>query len=78
VTIETALNAELDEHLGYQKHQSRTSTNSRNGSSGKSIITDDGEVDIDVPRDLEVSFELQLIHKHQTRFQSMDDNTLNI
>jgi transposase-like protein len=78
VTIETALNAELDEHLGYQKHQSRTSTNSRNGSSGKSIITDDGEVDIDVPRDREASFEPQLVRKHQTRFQSMDDKILSL
>ncbi len=57
VTVETALNAELDEHLGYQKHQSRASSNSSNGYSGKSIITDDGEVDIDVPRDREASFE---------------------
>ncbi len=37
VTVETALNAELDEHLGYQKHQARTSSNSRNGYSGKSL-----------------------------------------
>ncbi|HAU8253731.1 TPA: IS256 family transposase [Vibrio vulnificus] len=78
VTIETALNAELDEHLGYQKHQSRTSSNSRNGYSGKSIITDDGEVDIDVPRDREASFEPQLVRKHQTRFQSMDDKILSL
>lgn len=78
VTVETALNAELDEHLGYQKHQSRTSSNSRNGFSGKSIITDDGEVDIDVPRDREASFEPQLVRKHQTRFQSMDDKILSL
>ncbi|MBM5110419.1 IS256 family transposase [Vibrio parahaemolyticus] len=78
VTVETALNAELDEHLGYQKHQSRTSSNSRNGYSGKSIITDDGEVDIDVPRDREASFEPQLVRKHQTRFQSMDDKILGL
>lgn len=78
VTVETALNAELDEHLGYQKHQSRTSSNSRNGYSGKSIITDDGEVDIDVPRDREASFEPQLVRKHQTRFQSMDDKILSL
>ncbi|HFQ4960753.1 TPA: IS256 family transposase [Vibrio vulnificus] len=78
VTIETALNAELDEHLGYQKHQSRTSSNSRNGYSGKSIITDDGEVDIDVPRDREASFEPQLVRKHQTRFQSMHDKILSL
>ncbi|KOE76363.1 transposase [Vibrio parahaemolyticus] len=78
VTVETALNAELDEHLGYQKHQARTSSNSRNGYSGKSIITDDGEVDIEIPRDREASFEPQLIRKHQTRFQSMDDKILSL
>lgn len=78
VTIETALNAELDEHLGYQKHQSKTSSNFRNGYSGKSIITDDGEVDIHVPRDREASFEPQLVRKHQTRFQSMDDKILSL
>ncbi|AYO05886.1 IS256 family transposase [Vibrio parahaemolyticus] len=78
VTVETALNAELDEHLGYQKHQPRTSSNSRNGYSGKSIITDDGKVDIDVPRDREASFEPQLVRKHQTRFQSMDDKILSL
>ncbi|MET2900469.1 IS256 family transposase [Vibrio rotiferianus] len=78
VTVETALNAELDEHLGYQKHQSRTCSNSRNGYSGKSIITDDGEVNIDVPRDREASFDPQLVRKHQTRFQSMDDKILSL
>ncbi len=56
VTVEMALNAELDEHLGYQKHQSRTSSNSRNGYSGKSIITDDGEIDIEISRDLSTKF----------------------
>lgn len=78
VTIETALNAELDEHLGYEKHAPRTNTNSRNGYSAKSVITDDGEVPIDVPRDRESSFEPQLVRKHQTRFQSMDDKILSL
>ncbi|APP09154.1 transposase (plasmid) [Vibrio harveyi] len=41
VTVETALNVELDEHLGYHKHQFRTNSNSRNDCSGKSIITHD-------------------------------------
>ncbi|HIF9276178.1 TPA: transposase [Photobacterium damselae] len=59
VTVETALNAELDEHLRYQKYQFRTSSNSRNGYSGRLIITDDGEVDIEIPRDHETSFEPQ-------------------
>ncbi|EPG0371051.1 IS256 family transposase, partial [Photobacterium damselae] len=42
------------------------------------IITDDGEVDIEIPRDREASFEPQLIRKHQTRFQSMDDKILSL
>lgn len=78
VTVETALNAELDEHLGYEKHASKPSTNSRNGYSSKSIITDDGDVPIEVPRDREASFEPQLVRKHQTRFQSMDDKILSL
>ncbi|EHD1695035.1 IS256 family transposase [Vibrio vulnificus] len=78
VTVETALNVELDEHLGYEKHAPKPSTNSRNGYSSKTIITDDGELPIDVPRDREASFEPQLVRKHQTRFQSMDDKILSL
>lgn len=78
VTVETALNVELDDHLGYEKHSPKPSTNSRNGYSTKSIITDDGEVPIDVPRDRESSFEPKLVRKHQTRFQSMDDKILSL
>ena len=78
VTIETALNAELDEHLGYEKFSPKSETNSRNGYSSKSVITDDGEVPIDVPRDREASFEPKLVRKHQTRFQSMDDKILSL
>ncbi|EDK27611.1 transposase [Vibrionales bacterium SWAT-3] len=78
VTVETALNVELDEHLGYEKHSPKPSSNSRNGYTSKSIITDDGEVTIDVPRDRESSFEPKLVRKHQTRFQSMDDKILSL
>lgn len=78
VTVETALNAELDDHLGYEKHATKPSSNSRNGYSSKSIITDDGEVPIDVPRDRDASFEPKLVRKHQTRFQSMDDKILSL
>jgi len=58
VTVETALNAELDDHLGYEKHATKPSSNSRNGYSSKSIITDDGEVPIDVPRDRDAALNL--------------------
>ncbi|MCF7364547.1 transposase [Vibrio sp. A1-b2] len=74
VSVEKALNADLNEHLGYQKHQSRTSSNSRNGCSGKSIVSDDVEVDIDFPLDREDSFKpppiSKLVRIHQTRFRS--------
>jgi transposase-like protein len=78
VTVETALNAELDDHLGYEKHEESTSNNSRNGYSNKTLITDNGEVSIETPRDRDASFEPKLVKKHQTRFQSMDDKILSL
>lgn len=65
VTVETTLNVDLDEHLGYEKHSPKPSSNSRNGYSSKSIITDDGEVPIDVPRDRESSFEPKLVRSNR-------------
>jgi putative transposase len=76
VTVEAALNAELDNHLGYDKHQPNSNSNSRNGYSGKTLQTDDGPVDIDVPRDRDSSFEPQLVKKQQTRLTGMDDKIL--
>ena len=67
VTVETALCAELDDHLGYDKHQPSSNTNSRNGHFSKTLITEDGQLQIDVPRDRDSSFEPQLVKKHQTR-----------
>lgn len=78
VTIETALNAELDDHLGYDKHQPSDSTNSRNGYSSKTLRTEDGQFELDTPRDREGSFEPQLVKKQQTRFTSLDDNILSL
>ena len=76
VTVEAALNAELDEHLGYCRHEQSTKENYRNGYSQKTIRTEDGDVDLDTPRDSNSSFEPQLIKKNQTRFTSMDDKIL--
>ena len=74
--LEAALAAELDDHLGYEKHQSSNHSNSRNGHSNKRLSTDDGTLDIEVPRDRDSSFEPQLIKKQQTRFTGMDDKIL--
>jgi len=76
VTIETALGAELDEHLGYDKHQPSSTDNSRNGYSSKRLITEDGSFSVDIPRDRAGNFEPRLVKKHQTRFASMDDKIL--
>ena len=76
ITVETALNAELDDHLGYSKYESSDSSNSRNGFMGKILQTDDGQFEIDTPRDREGSFEPQLVKKRQRRFTSMDDKIL--
>jgi putative transposase len=76
ITVEAALNAELKEHLGYALHEQSTTNNSRNGYSSKSIRTEDGQVDLETPRDREGSFEPKLVKKNQTRFTSMDDKIL--
>lgn len=78
--IERALGAELTEHLGYEKGDpsGRGSGNNRNGVSTKTILTDDGEVEIAVPRDRAGTFEPQLIPKGQTRFEGFDDKILSL
>ena len=73
--IERALGAELSEHLGYEKGDpaGRGSGNSRNGTSSKTLLTEDGEVEISVPRDRAGTFEPQLVAKGQTRFDGFDN-----
>jgi putative transposase len=76
ITVETALNAELDDHLGFDKHEQSRGDNSRNGYTSKTLQTEDGQFELDTPRDRAGSFEPQLVKKHQRRFTSMDDKIL--
>lgn len=76
ITVEAALNAEMDEHLGYEKHQTSSTRNSRNGRSRKQVKTEDGVFDLETPRDRDGSFKPRLVKKHQTRLTSMDDKIL--
>jgi transposase-like protein len=78
LTVETALNAELDEHLGYEKHApaGRGSGNSRNGTTSKRLKGQHGEIPIETPRDRNGSFEPQFVRKGQTRLTQMDDQIL--
>jgi len=76
VAVEAALNAEMDEHLGYEKHEHSDGSNSRNGFSSKTVKTEDGTFELNTPRDRDGSFEPKLVKKHQTRFTAMDDKIL--
>mgnify|MGYP000489404062 FL=1 len=76
VTVERALNAELDDHLSYDKHEVSRTSNSRNGTTSKTLRTEDGQFELNTPRDREGSFEPKLVKKNQTRFTSMDDKIL--
>ena len=80
LTVETALSAELTDHLGYEKHgNSRAARgNARNGSTPKLLKSQHGEVQIQTPRDRDGSFEPQLLRKNQTRLTQMDDQILTL
>ena len=78
LTVETALNAELTAHLGYDRHQERVGKNARNGTSSKRVKGNHGEVVIDTPRDRDGTFEPALLPKHQTRLTQMDDQILTL
>ncbi len=73
--IERALGAELSHHLGYPPGATKPEDagNHRNGSTGKTVLTEDGPVRIEVPRDRDGSFEPVLIPKHERRFTGFDD-----
>jgi putative transposase len=76
ITVEAALNAEMEEHLDYEKHAKSVVKNSRNGMTTERIKTEDGEFDLDTPRDRDGSFEPKLVKKNQSRFTSMDEKIL--
>lgn len=80
LTVERAMNVEMDEHLGYEKHASegKNSGNSRNGHSQKVLKGDFGEVEIKTPRDRNASFEPQIIRKGQTRITEFDSQILSL
>ncbi|AZL68860.1 MULTISPECIES: IS256 family transposase [Pseudomonas] len=76
--IERALNAELGHHLGYPPGAQRPEdeTNQRNGTSGKTVLTGDGPLRLDIPRDRDGSFSPILIPKHERRYTGFDDKII--
>ena len=78
--LETALDAEMTEHLGYEKHDAagRGSGNSRNGTRSKTVLTEIGPVEIEVPRDVDSSFDPQIVKKRQRRLTGIDEIVLSL
>lgn len=78
--LETALEAEMSEHLGYDKHDpaGRDGGNSRNGTRTKTVLTEIGPVEVEVPRDREGSFDPVLVKKRQRRLSGVDQIVLSL
>jgi putative transposase len=78
--LEAGLEAEMDEHLGYAKHDpaGRDVGNSRNGTRTKTVITEVGPVELDVPRDRDSSFEPKLVRKRQRRMGGVDQMVISL
>jgi len=76
--VERALGAELTDHLGHEPGSPAVGGNARNGTSPKTLTTDQGDVPIEVPRDRNGTFEPQLVKKHQRRFTGFDDKILSM
>jgi putative transposase len=78
--LETALEAEMTEHLGYDKHDpmGRNGANSRNGTRTKTVVTEIGPVDIEVPRDRQSSFAPAIVRKRQRRLTGVDEIMLSL
>ena len=77
--LETALDEELTEHLGHDKHASSETGNVRNGTRSKTVLTEaTGHVEIDVPRDRAGTFEPQIVRKRQRRLSGVDEIVLSL
>jgi putative transposase len=78
--LETGLEVEMEEHLGYEKHsaEGRNGENSRNGTRSKTVITEVGPVDLDVPRDRDGSFEPKTVKKRQRRLDGVDSMVISL
>ena len=78
--VENALEGEMTEHLGYEPHapEGKHTGNSRNGKGEKTIHTESGSVEIEVPRDRAGTFDPKLVRKRQRRLEGFDDKVLSL
>lgn len=76
--LERVLEGELDEHLGYSRYSRSASENARNGIYNKNLITENGVIELDIPRDREGNFEPTIVPKKQTRIEGLDRKILSL
>jgi transposase-like protein len=78
--LESALEGEITDHLGYDKHEvaAKTGVNSRNGHRPKTVTTEIGPVEIEVPRDREGTFEPQIVRKRQRRLNGVEEMVFSL
>ena len=79
-TIQTMLEAEIEDNLGYSKHnyKEKITNNSRNGHSNKTVRSEYGTIDLDIPRDRNGEFEPQIIPKHQREITGIEGQILSL
>lgn len=80
LVLESALEGEITDHLGYDKHApaGRGTGNSRNGTRSKTVLTDVGPVEINVPRDRDASFEPKIVAKRRKRLGGVDEMVISL
>ena len=79
--LEASLEAEMTEHLGYDRHDPagrEKGSNSRNGTRSKRVLTDVGPVEVEVPRDRDGSFEPKIVKKRQRRLSGVDEMVISL
>ena len=76
--LERALEAEMQAHLGYDRYERNASENARNGSFKKNLTTENGQLELEVPRDRKGSFEPIVVKKKQTRIEGLDDKIISL
>nr|WP_169911733.1 IS256 family transposase [Clostridium oryzae] len=77
-TIQSMLESEMDEHLGYEPYERTDNANSRNGKKSKTIRSKYGEIDIEVPQDRESTFEPKIVKKRQKDISGIEDKIISM
>ena len=76
--LERALEAEMQAHLGFDRYERNASENARNGSFKKSLTTENGQLELEVPRDRKGNFEPVIVKKKQSRIDGLDDKVISL